>query len=267
MARIRSVKPELRTSTTVASWPMEVRYFFVLLWGYLDDYGRGLDIPKLIAGDCFPYDDLATAEQVDKWLDQMAEPSGPVCRYEVGGRRYLHCVNWSEHQKPNRPTASKLPRCPLHEPLTESLTEAARGDSLPVDVDVDVDVDGAEEVGDGERAKRAPSVRTGKPRADPADDPDFLRFWDAYPLKAAKPRAAKAWAQAVRKASADVLIAAAERYRDDPRRKPDYTAHPATWLNGERWNDQPAAVNPRATSHGGHEPYRDKPTRDYHGEL
>jgi len=54
MARIRSVKPALRTSRVVAMWPFEVRYFWVLLWGYLDDLGRGLDIPKTIAGDCFP---------------------------------------------------------------------------------------------------------------------------------------------------------------------------------------------------------------------
>ena len=61
MARIRSVKPELRESKLVGSWPMEVRYFWVLFWGYLDDFGRGLDLPKRIAGDCFPLDRTETA--------------------------------------------------------------------------------------------------------------------------------------------------------------------------------------------------------------
>lgn len=134
MARIRSVKPELRTSEIVASWPFEVRYFFVLLWGYLDDKGRGLDIPKQIAGDCFPYDDDVTAAMVDSWLDLMTAPfrgrPGPVCRYEVDGRRYLHTVNSGEHQKPNRPTPSRLPLCPIHERLTESSSESlAQSDS------------------------------------------------------------------------------------------------------------------------------------------
>lgn len=123
MARIRSIKPELRTSDLVASWPFEMRYFFVLLWGYLDDKGRGLDVPKTIAGDCFPHDEKITPSKVDKWLDRMRIGShgkeGPICRYEVDGRRYLHCRNWGEHQKPNRPTPSRLPRCPIHEPLTE----------------------------------------------------------------------------------------------------------------------------------------------------
>lgn len=130
MARIRSVKPGLRTSEVVASWPFEVRYFWVLLWGYLDDLGRGLDIPKAIAGDCFPLDDKVTPTVVDKWLNVIAKAKtatkdAPVCRYEVAGRRYLHSVYWSEHQRPNRPSASMHPPCPLHELLSESDAEAA----------------------------------------------------------------------------------------------------------------------------------------------
>jgi hypothetical protein len=128
------VKPELRTSDVVCSWPYVVRYFWVLLWGYLDDFGRGLDIPKTIAGDCFPKDDEITAKTIGGWLDLMTrgvgtEP-GPVCRYVVGRGRYVHAINWPEHQHPARPTPSRLPPCPLHdtslhrsEPLNEPLNE------------------------------------------------------------------------------------------------------------------------------------------------
>lgn len=115
MARIRSIKPELRTSITVSMWPREVRYFFVLMLGYLDDYGRGVDDELLIASDCFPRDRDATPERVDAWLEMIAE-SGPLCRYEVDGRRYLHAPNWREHQKPSHPTRSKVPPCPEDEP-------------------------------------------------------------------------------------------------------------------------------------------------------
>jgi hypothetical protein len=115
MARIRSIKPELRTSITVSAWPREVRYFFVLLWGYFDDYGRGVDDELLIASDCFPRDRDITPERVDDWLELIAE-SGPLCRYEVDGRRYLHAPNWREHQKPSHPTRSKIPPCPEDEP-------------------------------------------------------------------------------------------------------------------------------------------------------
>ncbi|MFE5368127.1 hypothetical protein [Streptomyces mirabilis] len=115
MARIRSIKPEMRTSITVSLWPREVRYFFILLWGYLDDYGRGVDDELLIASDCFPRDRDVTPEVIDGWLEAIAE-AGPLCRYEVDGRTYLHAPNWREHQKPSHPTRSKIPPCPDDEP-------------------------------------------------------------------------------------------------------------------------------------------------------
>ena len=128
MARMRTVKPGLRTSRVVASWPREVRYAWVLLWGYLDDKGRGHDIPKAIAGDCFPYDDDITAAKMQRWLTLMATTGNPdrdppLCRYQVGGRRYLHALYWNEHQRPNRPNPSVIPPCPIHEGFTESSRE------------------------------------------------------------------------------------------------------------------------------------------------
>ncbi|MEZ2390872.1 hypothetical protein AB6813_15275 [bacterium RCC_150] len=48
MARIRSIKPEIRTSEKVNSWPVEIRYFWIMLWGYVDDHGKGRDNAKLI---------------------------------------------------------------------------------------------------------------------------------------------------------------------------------------------------------------------------
>lgn len=111
MARIRSVKPELRTSLTAADWPREVRYFWVLLWGYLDDHGYGQDEPRIIKGDCFPMDDDLTAGDIDKWLDLIAN-SGALCRFSgPDGRRYLHAPKWAEHQRPQHPGAPRFPEC------------------------------------------------------------------------------------------------------------------------------------------------------------
>lgn len=134
MARMRTVKPGLRTSQVVASWKREVRYFWVLLWGYLDDEGRGLDIPKTIAGDCFPLDDDITAKTIDRWLTLIAATKvspdriPPLCRYEVAGRRYIHAVNFGEHQRPNRPQKSALPPCPIQHDCTDSFSESFTAD-------------------------------------------------------------------------------------------------------------------------------------------
>jgi hypothetical protein len=115
MARIRSVSPELRISEATAEWPREVRYAWVLLWGYLDDHGRGVDNTRIIAADCFPLDDDVTPGLMGDWLERF-EKSGCICRYEVAGKRYLHAVNWSEYQKPQHPGKVRIPPCPLHEP-------------------------------------------------------------------------------------------------------------------------------------------------------
>jgi len=111
VARIRSIKPEFRDSLTVTSWPRDVRLFFVLLWGYLDDEGRGVDEPRLIKSSCFPMDDDVTAGVVDEWLDLIAK-TGTVVRYEVDGRRYVAIPGWLEHQKTQHPKPSRLPPAP-----------------------------------------------------------------------------------------------------------------------------------------------------------
>lgn len=120
MARIRSIKPEIRRSLTVAEWPMPVRLAWIYLWGYLDDDGRGHDDMRLIVAECFPLDRQITEKKMSSWLDMMAitktdrNDVPPLCRYEVGGRAYLHAVKWRHHQRINRPQPSKIPPCPIH---------------------------------------------------------------------------------------------------------------------------------------------------------
>jgi hypothetical protein len=73
-------------------------------------------------------------------------------------------------------------------------------------------------------------------------DPEFSQFWAVYPRKIGKGQARKAWraARLGRKVPADVIIATAERFRDAThleRTEQRFIPHPATWLNGERYDD------------------------------
>lgn len=68
---------------------------------------------------------------------------------------------------------------------------------------------------------------------------EFEAFWEIYPRKVAKQAALKAWIKAVQLAAPEIIIEGAQRYATDPNRHPSYTAHPATWLNAHRWNDEP----------------------------
>lgn len=75
------------------------------------------------------------------------------------------------------------------------------------------------------------------------DDPQWLRFWTAYPRAVAKKEARKAWAQLNPSPQiVDHMIEALEwqvpmnRWDSEKR---DYAPYPASWLNGERWTDVP----------------------------
>lgn len=224
MARIRSVKPELRRDLTVAEWPRECRYAWVLLWGYLDDHGRGLDDLRLLVADLFPLDRDVTERKLDGWLTRMSTQSihgeAPLCRYEVGGRRFLHAPKWSRSQRVSHPQDSKIPPCPRHDSGTvpESLPNENR--AAP------------------ERfaTSRTPAEQGSKgagskgPDAVPAAGRDlaFEEFWLIYPRKEGKGHARKAWDKAVHKAAPDEIISAAVRLARQPGREDKFTPHPST---------------------------------------
>lgn len=77
------------------------------------------------------------------------------------------------------------------------------------------------------------------PNEPSIETPGFDEFWEVYPLKVGKGAARKAFEKATRRIPATIIIRGATRYKLDPNRVQAYTAHATTWLNGERWSDQP----------------------------
>jgi len=75
---------------------------------------------------------------------------------------------------------------------------------------------------------------------------DRERFWAEFPNKVGKADAMKALEKASHKTTPDVLFSALNRYANKTDDRP--FCNPATWLNQERWLDQPAiATNGRRT--------------------
>ncbi|WP_460407357.1 hypothetical protein, partial [Actinophytocola sediminis] len=73
---------------------------------------------------------------------------------------------------------------------------------------------------------------------------EFEHFWTAYPRKVGKKTAEQAFNRIVHKrlATADDLTAHAQRWATlwaDAGTDTRFIPHPTTWLNGERWNDDP----------------------------
>jgi hypothetical protein len=85
---------------------------------------------------------------------------------------------------------------------------------------------------------------------------EFLHWWQLYPNKVGKPVAEKSYRAARTKASAEQLLEGLRLYiREKP---PDRSyCNPATWLNQERWTDEPA--NPAKEIPNGN--YRPAPKR------
>lgn len=82
------------------------------------------------------------------------------------------------------------------------------------------------------------STRSRKSSNSTVQD-DFETFWHIYPTKKAKKDARKAWEKL--KPSGELLktiLNAVEMQKQSKQWLEGYAPYPATWLNGERWNDQ-----------------------------
>ena len=92
---------------------------------------------------------------------------------------------------------------------------------------------------EGKDVEKAAPPPTPKPKPSKTDDQEhFEAFWQAYPRKVAKGAARKAWASAVAKTSPETVTEAAKAFaRQQVGKEEQYIAHPATWLNAERWQD------------------------------
>lgn len=88
------------------------------------------------------------------------------------------------------------------------------------------------------------------PRKRGTDDtPEFLTFWEAFPNKVGKAAALQSFTRALLKTDLAALLAAIERYRSS--KPPDRQwCNPATFLNQERWLDQPANIEASNGRHG-----------------
>lgn len=97
--------------------------------------------------------------------------------------------------------------------------------------------------------KQQPSKRQARGRDY---TPEFETFWRAYPRHVNKPGAWRAWQTALANGNdPQAITSAAIAYAQDPNLPPaQYQPHPATWLNGERWNDGPCPPRRPETSNG-----------------
>jgi hypothetical protein len=231
MARIRTIKPELPQSETIGRLSRDARLLFVQLFTIADDAGRARAASRLLASLLYPYDEDA-AGLIDGWLTEL-ERNKAIRRYEVDGSQYLEIVKWLEHQKIDRPSASRLPAF-------------VEGSSLPRESSRGVDAD----LGPVPRTlDHIPPTAAGAEA--PPDARDFFEeFWKEYPARDGdNPKLpAKIKFDALVKTGVDpeLMIAGAKRYAAKAREKgqagTQYVAHALKWLSEQRWADTAAVA-------------------------
>lgn len=254
MARSRNIKPGFFANEDLAECDPLARILFAGLWCLADRAGRLEDRPKRIRAEILPYDTV----DADALLNQL-QLRGFIMRYEHDGGRYIQVLNFDKHQNPHIKEARSTIPAPIfseREPCehganpVQALGEHQKSpadslipDSLNLIPDTPLPPTG--ERGDCsapiqvDRAMPAQPIRT---KAKPKLPEGFEAFWAAYPRQAAKANATKAWAKLNPDAEliAKIMQSLAchclshEWLKDDGQ----FVPHPATWLNGKRWEDE-----------------------------
>lgn len=214
MARIRTIKPEFFTSEDIVSLSPYARLLYIAIWCEADREGRLAWKPKTFKMRYLPADDvdinalcaeILQAELVKQYGDAYA---------------YIPAFHAHQHINPREAT-SQLPEPPKADAKPTRAPRVNHASSRDSDTQV-----GRE--GKGKEGKDDASSR-------------FEEFWKAYPRKTAKDDARKAFEK--RKPDAEMLasmLTALSVQAASPAWTKDggqFIPHPATWLNGGRWQD------------------------------
>lgn len=108
MARIRTIKPEFWSDATICELSIFTTLFYVGLWNFADDAGRGRARAKELNGLLFGGRDNIDVSQVEEALQELAD-RGRILLYTADGMRLFQIVKWWQHQKIDKPTASRFP--------------------------------------------------------------------------------------------------------------------------------------------------------------
>jgi hypothetical protein len=223
----RIIKESIWTSEKISSLSdFEFRVWIALIT-LADDAGRGDARAAVIRGRAFPLRDGVTNKNVESAVRKLAS-NGCIILYTVGGRCYYCFPTWNEHQR----IRDCKPKYPGPDDADNPPQSAASCGELPQSA---------------ASIQSNPNPNTNpNPESEPdARDDAFDVFWAAYPRKAGKGDARKAFAKV--RADLGTLLSAIEAQkasqqwqREDGR----YIPNPATWLNQCRWEDElPAAQN------------------------
>ena len=238
--RIRSIKPEFFKDEELAELPPLARLLFAGLWCMADCAGRIKSGSKRIKVEVLPYDDVA----IDPLLIQLHE-QGFIFMYgsKDGSNqdRFIQVIHFDRHQRITGKEAESTSLIPEYSPSEHVAMPVKQSRST------------------GETTGKQPDSLEGKGRegkgkvyvsgVSPNDIKEaFDKFWVEYPRKIAKEDALKAFKKHECWNHLPAILSAVAKHRASPdwlKEDRRFVPHPATWLNGKRWEDELSA--PSAT--------------------
>jgi|APSaa5957512535_1039671.scaffolds.fasta_scaffold72512_2 hypothetical protein len=231
MARIRTVKPEFWTHEDLSALPEATHLLAAALLNHADDEGYFKANPKLVEAACTPLREPSVS--VAESLEMLAGIGWVELGTGEDGKQYGRIVTFADHQKVSHKTASKISTKTI---TWEALQKTPENIQSPPE-------SLRPEQGTGNRERNREQGRERSPRGDHAPE-GFDEFWEVYPRKQAKGSALKAYANAVKRAAPDEVLAGCRRYaRAKANEEKKFIAHPATWLNADRWLDEEERAN------------------------
>lgn len=216
--RIRTIKPDFWKSEDIATLSSEAKLLALGLLNYADDEGYFNANHALIKSELFP---LSEIKNLEKLLIELSQIGYIEVRKHQNGKSYGKVMKFEEHQRVNRPYASKIKE------LFE-FTECS------------LNVHGA-------FMERSPQERKGREKEIEGKGENlFSAFYDAYPKKVSRLDAEKSYRSALKKETHDNIMAGLERYKRhiaESKTERRYIKNPSTWLNQGCWEDDYSNTN------------------------
>lgn len=212
----RIIKESVCTSDSIdqLGWFEEVLFYRLIV--NCDDFGRFDGRTAVIKNRLFPLKDNLTLKNVENAINKLARV-GLITPYEAGGKPFLFLPTWNEHQS----VRAKRSKFPEPEIICKQMQEdASKCPRNPIQ-------------------SESNPIRNPNPNARETRGAEFEKFWEAYPRKEGKQKARAAFEKVT--VSLDVLLEAVEQQKKSAQWCKDngqFIPHPATWLNGKRWEDQ-----------------------------
>lgn len=226
----RIIKESICTSENLAEVSAEAERLFWRLVTKADDFGRYYGNAQIISSMCFPISPPG-AKKVSSWLTELVKNDLILWYTAADEKTYLQLSSWEKHQQ-RRAAKSKFPE-PLAVPDSCNQPSASADSDNRNQMIADSLVFVNENVFDKRKREACPKGAEVPP--------GFDRFWSNYPRRVGKKDAIKAWRKANPDESlVDLIVASVERWkRSDQwtKDKGQFIPYPATFLRGERWND------------------------------